>query len=1038
MGRGHLTPTVSTPAGPAAPAAAEQPASSDDAGDARRSPTRTVLRAAAVPVASVVLGLVLGAVLIAVQGHSVSSAYSALVLGGAGDADALLRTLQKATPLVFGGLAVAFAFKAGLFNIGGQGQLLVGAAFAAGVGFGLEGVPLVVHLPLALLVGAAAGAAWGAIAGVLKATSGAHEVIVTIMLNFVAGNLTDWLAANPWQDRSGSNIIARTPLVQPSAEIPTWGWLPAGFVLAVIASFACWFILERTTYGFEVRSVGANRHAARYAGISVGWIMASTMAVAGLLAGLGGAIESLGVDGRFEAGGGRGPRLRGHHDCAAGPHQPHRGHPRRPAGGVDGSGRRQDAVRVGGRARDHRRDPGADPAVRGSAADRALDSAPARPARCAGSPPDARRGVGPMTLTHDAGAGSDPRAASGDAGMGGWSPQRVWSVAGAVALVACVWGFYAWDGAQTTAVLGGTVRAATLLVLGAMCGMIGERSGIVNIGIEGQFLMSAFTAFTVASMSGSLFLGVVAGVSTGLAMGWMLAAMSVGLRTDQIIAGTVLNIAALGLTSFFYDRGRSLGQPKYQSIELGPLADLPVVGTALFNRPPLTYLALVLVVVLHVLLLRSVWGMRTTAIGEHPGAAATVGIDVIRLRYWNVTLAGGLAGLGGAYLALESVWHLHPGHVRRAGLPGACRDDLRSPHPAGRLRGGAVLRLHHGIARPVPAQRHVRHPGTVRGDAAVRGHHHRGGRSRPVRPHARPGCAGPALRGPMMPASAAAVAETQPEVLLAGHGITKRFGSVVANDDVSVELRPGRILALLGENGAGKSTLVNVLFGLHRPDAGQVVIADEQVELSSPHDAIARGVGMVHQHFQLVPPMSVVRNIVLGAEPRKLGMIDVAQARRRVMDLADRFGLHVDPDAAVEDLPVGAQQRVEILKALYRDARVLIADEPTAVLTPQETDHLLDVLRGLTAQGVGIVFITHKLREVMAAADDIVVAARGQGGGHHHTCGNQRGGSGGVDGRPRGGSARRPVRVGRHRRRLGGPGRDCARRRGASLRGGER
>ena len=230
----------------------------------------------------------------------------------------------------------------------------------------------------------------------------------------------------------------------------------------------------------------------------------------------------------------------------------------------------------------------------------------------------------------------------------------------------------------------------------------------------------------------------------------------------------------------------------------------------------------------------------------------------------------------------------------------------------------------------------------------------------------------------MAAAAETVVSQAEPEVLLAGHGITKRFGPVVANDDVSVELRPGRILALLGENGAGKSTLVNVLFGLHRPDAGQVVLADEHVELSSPHDAIARGVGMVHQHFQLVPPMSVVRNIVLGAEPRKLGMIDVAQARRRVMDLADRFGLGVDPDAAVEDLPVGAQQRVEILKALYRDARVLIADEPTAVLTPQETDHLLDVLRGLTAQGVGIVFITHKLREVMAAADDIVVLREGK------------------------------------------------------------
>ncbi|WP_423916352.1 ABC transporter ATP-binding protein [Candidatus Poriferisodalis sp.] len=228
------------------------------------------------------------------------------------------------------------------------------------------------------------------------------------------------------------------------------------------------------------------------------------------------------------------------------------------------------------------------------------------------------------------------------------------------------------------------------------------------------------------------------------------------------------------------------------------------------------------------------------------------------------------------------------------------------------------------------------------------------------------------------PVSDAAAAQRVPQVLLAGRGITKRFGAVVANDDVSVELRPGRILALLGENGAGKSTLVNVLFGLHRPDAGEVVIADEKVELSSPHDAIARGVGMVHQHFQLVPPMSVVRNIVLGAEPHRFGMIDLSQARRRVLELAERFGLHVDPDAAVEDLPVGAQQRVEILKALYRDARVLIADEPTAVLTPQETDHLLGVLRGLTDQGVGIVFITHKLREVMAAADDIVVLREGR------------------------------------------------------------
>ena len=227
--------------------------------------------------------------------------------------------------------------------------------------------------------------------------------------------------------------------------------------------------------------------------------------------------------------------------------------------------------------------------------------------------------------------------------------------AGLIVLLVVIWIFYAANGPQTTAVLAGTVRAATLLALGAMCGMIGERSGVVNIGIEGQFLLSAFAAFTVASMTSSLFLGTIAGIGMGLLMGWMLAAMAVGLKVDQIIAGTVLNIAALGLTSFFYDRSRSLGVGKYTNIDLGPLADIPLVGTVLFRRPPLTYLTMALLIVVHVALFRSVWGMRTRAIGEHPGAADTVGIDVLRLRYFNVTIAGGLAGLGGAYLALEAV-----------------------------------------------------------------------------------------------------------------------------------------------------------------------------------------------------------------------------------------------------------------------------------------------------------------------------------------------------------------------------------------------
>lgn len=216
------------------------------------------------------------------------------------------------------------------------------------------------------------------------------------------------------------------------------------------------------------------------------------------------------------------------------------------------------------------------------------------------------------------------------------------------------------------------------------------------------------------------------------------------------------------------------------------------------------------------------------------------------------------------------------------------------------------------------------------------------------------------------------------DVLIGAQNVTKRFPGVVATNEVSIELKPGRILALLGENGAGKSTLVNMLFGMYQPDEGSVVIKDEVVNLQGPSDAIQRGIGMVHQHFQLVPPMSVVENIVLGAEPKRRGLVDLPEARKRVLELVKRFSLDVDPDALVEELPVGTQQRVEILKALYRNAEVLILDEPTAVLTPQETDHLLQVLRDLTTRGVGIVFITHKLREVLAIADDIVVLRNGQ------------------------------------------------------------
>ncbi|AXH97710.1 ABC transporter ATP-binding protein [Ornithinimicrobium avium] len=210
-------------------------------------------------------------------------------------------------------------------------------------------------------------------------------------------------------------------------------------------------------------------------------------------------------------------------------------------------------------------------------------------------------------------------------------------------------------------------------------------------------------------------------------------------------------------------------------------------------------------------------------------------------------------------------------------------------------------------------------------------------------------------------------------------GITKVFGSLVANDHIDLVVEPGEIHALLGENGAGKSTLMNVLYGLYDPDDGQILVDGEPVRFKGPGDAVAAGIGMVHQHFMLVPVFTVAESVALGYEPAGPGgVLRLDEARRRVTEISDRFGFHVDPDAVVEDLPVGVQQRVEIIKALSRDAHVLILDEPTAVLTPQETDELIGIMGELKAAGTSIVFITHKLREVRAVADRITVIRRGK------------------------------------------------------------
>ncbi|HEY9425136.1 MAG TPA: ATP-binding cassette domain-containing protein, partial [Microterricola sp.] len=217
---------------------------------------------------------------------------------------------------------------------------------------------------------------------------------------------------------------------------------------------------------------------------------------------------------------------------------------------------------------------------------------------------------------------------------------------------------------------------------------------------------------------------------------------------------------------------------------------------------------------------------------------------------------------------------------------------------------------------------------------------------------------------------------THPAVEL--KGISKRFGAVVANDGVDLVLRSGTVHAVMGENGAGKSTLMSIMFGMVKPDSGSITVDGRAVEFSGPLDAIAAGLGMVHQHFRLFDEMTVAENVVFGAEPRRRGLFDRRAAADRVRELAERYGLDTDPTALVGSLSAGAKQRVEILKALHRDARILILDEPTAVLTPSEVTSLFSVIRRAADEGATVVLVTHKIHEVLTVSDEITVLRGGR------------------------------------------------------------
>ncbi|CAN5456219.1 hypothetical protein BH10ACT8_BH10ACT8_21110 [soil metagenome] len=634
----------------------------------------------------------------------------------------IMGSIYTATPLILGGLAVAIAFRAGLFNIGGEGQVIAGAFASGYVGF-IVSLPPVLHLILAIVAGIAGGAFWGFIAGYLKARAGAHEVITTIMLNYVARFGLLYLLARP------SIVAPNNP--QASKSIHGTARLPhlfgadlrvdLGILLALAAAATLSWTLVRSTLGFQMRAVGANPAASRTAGMSVGGVTMMAMAIAGGLAGLAGTTLSLGGATSYSVT----PNISSNIGFDAitvallGRSRPW---------GVVAAGLLFGALRQGGAQM--QATPGVQAPIDIITVVQALIvifiAAPKlvqavfrlqRLGRSALNTATTNLAVTvdnnrvPRVARHISSGAimsllgilalwllAFSARAKGTAhfqfsvqptrfDLGSLGPtarpvvlilsvlviaagvarltQRVaakWC--SAVGIVALVLAVIVWSvagsasGLNVVSLLQGSVFLAVPLTLGALAGVIGERSGVVNVAIEGQLLMGAFVTAVVASVAGSIWLGVLGGMIAGLALGAVLAVLAIRYLVDQVIIGVVLNVFALGLTSFLFNKllsphATQFNEPGYFKIFTIPvLGDIPVLGSVFFSGTIFLYATYVLVAAVHYGLFHTRWGLRLRSVGEHPKAADTVGINVNRTRFRAVLLAGLIAGLGGAFLVI--------------------------------------------------------------------------------------------------------------------------------------------------------------------------------------------------------------------------------------------------------------------------------------------------------------------------------------------------------------------------------------------------
>ncbi len=643
------------------------------------------LRGATVPVLSIVVALVIAGAILVLTGADPIRVYSALIEGAFLRPDALFDTLIKMAPYLLLGMAVSLSFMGGLFNVGAEGQFFVGALASTYIGYSLKGLPIFIHLPLALTAGFAAGALWAAIAGLLKAYRGAHEVITTIMLNYIAYSLSDWLINGPMR---GAGTAPQSPPILASAKLPHLFGIDnpihLGLPLALGLVLIFGWLIRRSPIGLRIRMVGANQNAARYAGIDIKRTMILTMMLSGGLAGLAGSTEILGSFGAMPSVFTTGYGFDGIAIALLGQGTPL---------GVflssllfaafnSGSGYMQLSSNVQATI---------------------IDVIKALILIFVGAPAIIG-GLLPKSFSEPAAEAVLPKP-SAMHGRNNTALVRVLvSVAlGYVAIVMfCALAYLAYTigsgilsaagkgvtggnanwmrdviNLNWSSILGSTFNSATPIVLAALGGILSERSGVTNIALDGIMVTGAFTAFAVALVTKSAVMGLVFAAVGGMLIASLHAVLSIAYRTDQVISGTVINILAAGITGYLY---RQLATMKIidinasittlPQIAIPILSNLPIVGVALFQQQPIVYGSLVLVFVLSILLARTAWGLRMRAVGEYPRAAATAGVNVNGVRYLNVILSGLLAGIGGAWFVVEAVGTFNPGIVGGKGFIG--------------------------------------------------------------------------------------------------------------------------------------------------------------------------------------------------------------------------------------------------------------------------------------------------------------------------------------------------------------------------------